>query len=228
MRGLLNWTCVRLWRGGRRCGEAGGFRCYGPHRRSRGSAGSRQGLPHRRPGARPWTDDVRTSESACDAGKPCIVGRCRPLCLGLRCRDPLPGHRRQGRRSTQYAYLGFSEGGAERNAAARHPPHRLHVQCRGRGQRHLVRQPDRHPAVPAVDVPIIEDKNRMESVPRASPVEWVSVRLPNIVAGADKPIRVSADGRGIGLSITAESAARFMVEQAGLPQYLRSTPSISN
>lgn len=77
-------------------------------------------------------------------------------------------------------------------------------------------------------VPIIEDKNRMESALRASPVEWVSVRLPNIVSGADKPIRVSADGRGIGLSITAESAARFMVEQAGLPQHLRSTPSISN
>jgi uncharacterized protein YbjT (DUF2867 family) len=76
--------------------------------------------------------------------------------------------------------------------------------------------------------PIIEDKNRMESALRASPVEWVSVRLPNIAEGPDKPIRVSADGRGIGLSITAESAARFLLEQAGSSQSLLSLPSISN
>lgn len=77
-------------------------------------------------------------------------------------------------------------------------------------------------------IPIIEDKNRMEAALNESCVEWVSVRLPNILAGANKPIRVSADGRGIGLSITAESAARFLVEQAVLPKYLRSTPSISS
>lgn len=77
-------------------------------------------------------------------------------------------------------------------------------------------------------VPIIEDKNRMESALRASPVEWVSVRFPNIVSGADKPIRVSTDGRGIGLSITAESAASFLLEQASSAQHLRSAPSISN
>lgn len=77
-------------------------------------------------------------------------------------------------------------------------------------------------------VPIIEDKNRMESALRASPAEWVSVRLPNIVAGADKPIRVSADGRGIGFSITAESAARFLLEQVSSDRYLRQVPCISN
>lgn len=77
-------------------------------------------------------------------------------------------------------------------------------------------------------VPIIEDKNRMESALRASPVEWVSVRLPNIVEGPDKPIRMSADGRGIALSITAESAARFLVEQAGSSRSPLSSPSISN
>ena len=77
-------------------------------------------------------------------------------------------------------------------------------------------------------IPIIEDKNRMESALCASPVDWVSVRLPNIVAGAYKPIRASADGRGIGFSITAESAARFLLEQVSSDRYLRQVTCISN
>jgi len=77
-------------------------------------------------------------------------------------------------------------------------------------------------------LPIIEDKNRMEAALRASPVEWVSVRLPNIVDGPDQPWRVSADGRGIGLSISAESAARFLLEQVSSAEHLRSAPSIGH
>ena len=77
-------------------------------------------------------------------------------------------------------------------------------------------------------LPIIEDKNRMEAALRASSVEWVSVRLPNIVEGPAKPQRVSVDGRGLGLSITAESAARFLLAQASSVEHLRSSPSISN
>ena len=77
-------------------------------------------------------------------------------------------------------------------------------------------------------LPIIEDKNRMEAALRASSVEWVSVRLPNIVEGPVKPLRVSVDGRGLGLSITAESAARFLLAQALSVEHLRSAPSISN
>ena len=77
-------------------------------------------------------------------------------------------------------------------------------------------------------VPIIDDKNRMEAVLRASPVDWVSVRLPNIVAGPDRPLRLSADGRGIGLSITAESAARFLLRQAAAAGHLHAAPCISN
>lgn len=77
-------------------------------------------------------------------------------------------------------------------------------------------------------VPIIEDKNRMEAALRASSVEWVSVRLPNIVEGPVKPLRVSVDGRGLGLSITAESAARFLLAQVSSDDYLNSAPSISN
>ena len=77
-------------------------------------------------------------------------------------------------------------------------------------------------------LPIIEDKNRMEAALRASSVEWVSVRLPNIVEGPAKPQRVSVDGRGLGLSITAESAARFLLAQVASGEYLNSAPSISN
>ena len=77
-------------------------------------------------------------------------------------------------------------------------------------------------------LPIIEDKNRMEAALRASSVEWVSVRLPNIVEGPVKPLRVSVDGRGLGLSITAESAARFLLAQVSSLEHLRSSPSISN
>ena len=77
-------------------------------------------------------------------------------------------------------------------------------------------------------LPIIEDKDRMEASLRASTVEWVSVRLPRIVAGPVKPLRISADGRGIGLSITATSAARFLFEQINSPDWVRSTPSVSN
>ena len=77
-------------------------------------------------------------------------------------------------------------------------------------------------------LPIIEDKNRMEAALRASPVEWISVRLPNIVEGPDRPLRVSADGRGIGFSISAESAARFLLEQVSSSAHVRSSPSISH
>ncbi|MCA2981466.1 MAG: NAD(P)H-binding protein [Myxococcaceae bacterium] len=78
-------------------------------------------------------------------------------------------------------------------------------------------------------LPIIEDKDRMEAALRASAVEWVSVRLPNIVEGPERPVRVSADGRGLGLSVTAGSAARFLLEQATSPTALTgATPSISS
>lgn len=77
-------------------------------------------------------------------------------------------------------------------------------------------------------IPIIEDKNRMEAGLRESAAKWCSVRLPNIVDGPERPLRVSADGRGIGLSITAASAARFLLDQATSAELVHSTPSISN
>jgi uncharacterized protein YbjT (DUF2867 family) len=77
-------------------------------------------------------------------------------------------------------------------------------------------------------LPILDDKDRMEAALRASSIEWVSVRLPNIVEGPEKPIRVSEDGRGIGLSITAASTARFLLARATGTDFLGATPSISN
>jgi uncharacterized protein YbjT (DUF2867 family) len=76
--------------------------------------------------------------------------------------------------------------------------------------------------------PIIEDKDRMEEALRASSVEWVSVRLPNIVDGPEKPLRLSVDGRGIGLSITAASTARLLLQQVTASEWVRSAPSVSN
>ncbi|MFN4908791.1 MAG: NAD(P)-dependent oxidoreductase [Bacteroidota bacterium] len=77
-------------------------------------------------------------------------------------------------------------------------------------------------------LPIIEDKDRMEEALRVSSVEWVSVRLPNIVEGPEKPLRLSRDGRGIGLSVTAASTARFLLQQVSSSEWVRSAPSISN
>lgn len=76
--------------------------------------------------------------------------------------------------------------------------------------------------------PIIEDKNRMEAGLRGSAVEWCSVRLPNIKEGPERPLRVSLDGRGIGLSVSAASAARFLIDRATSAEIVHSTPSISN
>jgi uncharacterized protein YbjT (DUF2867 family) len=76
--------------------------------------------------------------------------------------------------------------------------------------------------------PIIEDKNTMEAALRNSSVEWISVRLPYIVSGPAKPVRTSKDGRDIGFSITADSAAQFLLNQLTESKWLRQTPSISN
>lgn len=63
---------------------------------------------------------------------------------------------------------------------------------------------------------------------RASAATLRSVRLPNITDGPERPLRISADGRGIGPSITAASAALFLLDQATAPELVDSTPSISN
>ena len=76
--------------------------------------------------------------------------------------------------------------------------------------------------------PIIADKNVMEAALRNSPTEWIAVRIPNIVEGPEKPVRASETGQGIGISITASSVARFLLDHTTSSRWLRKTPSISN
>ncbi len=76
--------------------------------------------------------------------------------------------------------------------------------------------------------PIVDDKERMESALRASPVEWIAVRLVGIAEGPAKPVRTSKDGKGLGFTITASSIAEFLLARATGPEFLRQTPSISN
>jgi hypothetical protein len=49
-----------------------------------------------------------------------------------------------------------------------------------------------------------------------------------ITNGSVKPVRTSADGRGLGLSVTAASAAAFLLARTEGPEFLRQTPSLSN
>lgn len=76
--------------------------------------------------------------------------------------------------------------------------------------------------------PIVDDKERMESALKASPVEWIAVRLVGIADGPAKPVRTSEDGKGLSFTITASSIAEFLLARATGPEFLRQTPSISN
>jgi hypothetical protein len=56
---------------------------------------------------------------------------------------------------------------------------------------------------------------------------WLGARA-SFSNGPERPLRISMDGRGIGLSITAVSTARFLLQQVTSSDWVRSTPSISN
>lgn len=76
--------------------------------------------------------------------------------------------------------------------------------------------------------PLVDDKDRMEALLRASATEWVSARFPNIRPGPAAPIRTSPDGKGISMNITTTSVANFMLDQLAGDKFVRSTPSVSN
>ena len=76
--------------------------------------------------------------------------------------------------------------------------------------------------------PIVEDKERPEAALRASSIEWVAVRLVGITEGPAKSVRATADGRGLGFTITAASVADFLLARATGREFLGQTPSISN
>lgn len=76
--------------------------------------------------------------------------------------------------------------------------------------------------------PLVDDKDRMEALLRASSAEWVSARFPNIRPGPARPIKTSPDGKRISMNITTSSVAAFMLDQLIDDAFLRSTPSVSN
>ena len=77
--------------------------------------------------------------------------------------------------------------------------------------------------------PIIADKERMEAALRGTTdIEWISARMAAIVEGPAKPIRTNETGRGIGMRITAPSAARFLLDRIDGHESLSQTPSVSN
>ena len=76
--------------------------------------------------------------------------------------------------------------------------------------------------------PIVEDKDRMEALLQTSDVEWIAPRFPAIVEGPARPLRTSADSRGVRFRITTGSCATFMLDQLADSPYLRAAPSVSN
>jgi hypothetical protein len=68
----------------------------------------------------------------------------------------------------------------------------------------------------------------MEALLRASDVDWIAPRFPAIVDGPTKPLRASADSRGVRFRITTGSCATFMLDQLADSPYLRVAPSVSN
>ena len=78
-------------------------------------------------------------------------------------------------------------------------------------------------------LPILADKDRMEALLRASEgVEWIAPRFPEIVEGPAKPLKTSADGRGVSRKITTGSIATFMLDHLTGDEYARETPAVSN
>lgn len=76
--------------------------------------------------------------------------------------------------------------------------------------------------------PLIDDKDRMEHMLADTNLDWVSVRLPNIIEGAPKPTRVTADGTKLSWNITTGSTARFLLDLACAERIDLRTPSVSN
>ena len=76
---------------------------------------------------------------------------------------------------------------------------------------------------------IIDDKNRMEPIVMKSSLNWTIVRCPRITLGKAKDhIRTSPDGKGLGMSVTAEDTATFVVKHLTDHTFDGKVVSISN
>jgi putative NADH-flavin reductase len=77
-------------------------------------------------------------------------------------------------------------------------------------------------------LPILDDKNRMEPVVRASGLAWTLARFPGIVQRpATKKVRTSVDGN-VGFTITVDDAATFLLDQIDDTTFLEKAVSASN
>lgn len=78
-------------------------------------------------------------------------------------------------------------------------------------------------------IPILEAKIRMETILRESSADWTAVRLPALTERPDRGrIRVSAEGKSRGFTITTGDAADFMLDIIETGQFLRAAVSIAN
>jgi nucleoside-diphosphate-sugar epimerase len=90
----------------------------------------------------------------------------------------------------------------------------------------------RHILIPLVArklLPILEAKVKMEALLRDCGLEWTTVRLPALTEKPDKKrLKVSAAGRGTGLSITTGDAGNFMLDIIEKRQFIGAAVAISN
>lgn len=78
-------------------------------------------------------------------------------------------------------------------------------------------------------IPIIKAKVKMEAMLRASSADWTAVRLAALTEKPDRgKLRVSAQGKSQGFTITTGDAADFMLDIIEKRQFLRAAVAISN
>lgn len=78
-------------------------------------------------------------------------------------------------------------------------------------------------------IPILKAKIRMEAMLRDSSADWTAVRLPALTEKPERGrIRVSAEGKSQGFTVTTGDAADFMLDIIEKRQFLRAAVSIAN
>jgi putative NADH-flavin reductase len=76
---------------------------------------------------------------------------------------------------------------------------------------------------------IYEDMVRTVEEIRSSGLDWTVVRVPMLIDGhAANKIKVGWVGKSVGMRITRDDLAAFMIEQINSDQFLRQDPAISN
>lgn len=77
--------------------------------------------------------------------------------------------------------------------------------------------------------PIVDDKEQMEAILRSSNVPWTAVRMPGLVDRKPKgKPRFSRSGKGLGFTISLETAADVLISLAGSNEYVGEAVSISD